>query len=64
MARPKKQNHPIAVRLNQEIYDRLNRFVEDSGQSKTVALERALAMYMDDYYDKQRLIEKAVEKNI
>ena len=62
MARPKKPNHPVTVRLDQEIYDRLNKFVEDSGQPKTVALERALVMYMDDYYDKQRLIEEAVEK--
>ena len=62
MARPKKPNHPVTVRLDQEIYDQLNKFVEDSGQPKTVALERALVMYMDDYYDKQRLIEEAVEK--
>ena len=44
MARPKKPNHPVTVRLDQEIYDRLNKFVEDSGQPKTVALERALVM--------------------
>ena len=62
MTRPKKPNHPITVRLEQDIYDRLNQFVEDSGQPKTVALTRALVMYMDDYYEKQRLIEKAIEK--
>lgn len=58
----KKTSHPITVRLEQAIYDRLNQFVEDSGQPKTVALTRALTMYMDDYYERQRLLEEAVEK--
>ncbi|MGN0265543.1 MAG: ribbon-helix-helix protein, CopG family [Oliverpabstia sp.] len=49
MARPKKPNHPVTVRLEQELYDRLNDFCERSGQPKTVAIERALKAYIDDY---------------
>ena len=48
-ARPKKPNHPVTVRLEQELYDRLNDFCERSGQPKTVAIERALKAYIDDY---------------
>lgn len=42
MARPKKDNHPVTVRMEEELYNRLNDFCERSGQPKTVALERAL----------------------
>lgn len=49
MARPKKPNHPVTVRLEQELYERLNDFCERSGQPKTVAIERALKAYIDDY---------------
>lgn len=49
MPRPKKPNHPVTVRLDQELYDRLNNFCERSGQPKTTAMERALKAYIDDY---------------
>jgi len=62
MPRLKKDNHPISIRMEQDLYDRLNQFVEDSGQPKTVAIERALEMYLDDYYSKQDLISKATKK--
>ena len=62
MARPKKDNHPMTVRLATPIFERLEQFCEDSGQAKTVAMERALTMYMDDYYKKQEIIETAVNK--
>lgn len=59
MARPKKNHHPVTVRLEQEVYNLLNQFAEDSGQPKTVAIERALVMYIEDYYKKQCLIQNA-----
>lgn len=55
MARPKKPNHPVTVRLEQELYDRLNDFCERSGQPKTVAIERSLKAYIDDY---DKMMEK------
>ena len=56
MARPKKDNVPVSLRIEKELFDRLNQFCEDSGQPKTVAMERALTMYIDDYYGKQEII--------
>lgn len=54
MARPKKDNVPVSLRLERSVFDRLNQFCEDSGQPKTVAMERALTMYIDDYYEKMK----------
>lgn len=56
MARVKKENVPISVRMEKSIYDKLTRFCEDAGQSKTVAVERAVEMYVDDYYEKMSII--------
>lgn len=52
MARAKKDNVPVSMRLEKGIFEKLSKFCEDSGQSKTVAVERALEMYIDDYYEK------------
>jgi len=49
MARPQKPSHPVTVRLEQKLFDRLNVFCDQSGQPKTVAIERALKAYIDDY---------------
>lgn len=48
MARAKKDNVPVSMRLEKGIFEKLSKFCEDSGQSKTVAVERALEMYIDD----------------
>lgn len=56
MAKARKENVPVSVRMEKSIYERLNQFCEDSGQSKTVAVERALEMYIDDYYEKMSII--------
>ena len=52
VARAKKDNVPVSVRLEKGIFEKLSRFCEDSGQPKTVAVGRGLGMYIDDYYEK------------
>lgn len=37
--------------MKKNIYDKLTRFCEDVGQSKTVTFERVVEMYIDDYYE-------------
>ena len=61
MARPKKDGTYLNVRIETSVYDRLKRFSEEAGQSKTVAVERALMAYMDDYEEKQRLLKELEE---
>ena len=65
MARPKtKEFKPLSVRLDATLYDRLDSYSKESGQPKTVAVERALTMFIDDYEEKQALLKQAVrDKN-
>ncbi len=58
MARPRKDNVPVSFRMERTVFDKLSQFCEDSGQAKTVAMERALEMYIADYYTKQEQLEK------
>lgn len=46
------------MRIDKNIYERLNQYCEDSGQTKTMAIERALVSYMDDYYQQQDELKK------
>lgn len=59
MPRAKKENTPTSFRLATEVYDRLTKFCEESGQPKTVAVERAITMYIDDYEAKKARINGA-----
>lgn len=58
MARPKKNGTYLNVCIESPIYERLARFCEDAGQPKTIAVERALTAYLDDYDAKQKLLLK------
>lgn len=63
MARPKKNGTYLNVCIETPIYERLVEICEDAGQSKTVAVERALTAYLDDYEAKQRKL-KELEKEV
>ena len=52
MPKPKKESHSITLRMDKQTYDRLSVYCEDSGQSKTIAIERAINMYIDEYEKK------------
>ncbi len=58
MARPRKDNVPVSFRMERTVFDKLSQFCEDSVQAKTVSMERALEMYIADYYAKQEQLEK------
>lgn len=53
MARPKKDGTYLNVCIKTPIYKRLEKLCEDAGQTKTIAVERALCAYLDDYEKKQ-----------
>lgn len=60
MAKPKtKESKSMTFRINVETVERLEAFCNDSGQTKTTAVERALNMYFDDYYKKMQILESA-----
>ncbi len=62
MPRQKKESQPFSIRMNKAIYERLNEYCEESGQSKTVAIERAISMYIDDYDGKKKIIAGKVDR--
>ena len=53
MPREKKDGKSMTVYIDKAIFDRLDTFSKDSGQSKSGAVERALAAYLDKYYEDQ-----------
>ena len=57
MGRPKKENTPVTVRMEQNLYERLNNYCQQSGQSRTTAIERAVSMYIDAYDAKMQKLE-------
>ena len=57
MPRPKKDNYPLSLRIDKTVYERLTQYWEDSGQTKTLAIERALMAYIDEYYRQQEKLE-------
>lgn len=63
MAKPKKNGTYLNVCIETPIYERLEEMCTDAGQSKTVAVERALTLYLDEYEEKQRKL-KELEKEV
>lgn len=58
MARQKKNGTYLNVCIETPLYERLEALCEDAGQTKTVAVERALALYLEDYEEKQRKLKE------
>ena len=58
MAKKIKESQPLTIRMEKGIYDRLKEFCEESGQSKTVAIERAITLYIDDYDAKMERLKE------
>ena len=56
MARPKKNGTYLNVCIETLIYERLEAMCEEAGQSKTVAVERALTAYLDGYQERKKAL--------
>ena len=54
MPKKTKESKPFSIRMDKSTFDRLEAFCEDSGQSKTLAIERAINMYINDYDAKMK----------
>ena len=64
MGRPKKNGTYLNVCIDKNVYKQLEEMCEEAGQTKTVAVERAIAAYLEDYRIKQeklRTIEGQVQ---
>ena len=58
MARPKKNGKYLNVCIQEEIYKKLEDFCLEAGQTKTIAVERALAQYIEYYGAMQEKLNK------
>lgn len=58
MARPKKNGTYLNVCIETSIYERLENFCKDAGHTKTIAVERALVSYFDEYEKTQEKLQK------
>ena len=58
MGRPKKNGTYLNICIETPIYERLEGLCEDAEQTKTVADERALTAYLDDYEEKQKMLKE------
>lgn len=63
MARAKKNGKYLNVCIEASIYDRLELMCAESGQTKTVAVERALAAYLVAHEKEQEML-KQIRKEI
>lgn len=62
MARPKKNGTYLNVCIETPIYERIENFCKDAGHTKTVAVERALISYFDEYEEMKKKL-KELESN-
>lgn len=58
MSRPKKDGVYLNIKLDRELYQRLERISEEAGQTKTLIAERALKSYMDAYEENQAVLQR------
>lgn len=52
MAQIKKDAKRLNIKLNREIHEELERFCDESGMTKTAAIEKILAQYLERYFKK------------
>lgn len=49
MPKPKKDWKALNIKIQSEVYEQLEKYYEDTGQSKTVAVERILSKAFKEY---------------
>ena len=64
MARAKKNGTYLNVCIETEIYYKLEQFCIEAGQTKTVAVVRALTDYINRYEKKQQILYEIENKNV
>ena len=52
MARPKKNAILTSMKLHVEIHQKLEKFCEETGLSKTTAVEKILQKYFESYFSR------------
>ena len=58
MAKKTKESRPLSIRMEKNTFERLNEFCQNSGLTKTVAVEKAVNMFIEDYESKMKKTSK------
>lgn len=58
MGRPKKYGTYPNICIETPIHERFEAVCDEAGQTKTVAVERALTAYLDSYEEKQKKLKR------
>ena len=59
----KKNNKPFSMRMDSTVYERLEEYCQDTGQTKTTAIERILSAAAFDAHDKRKASEGATQES-
>ena len=52
MSRIKKDAKTLNIKLDRTVHEQLEQFCDESGMTKTIATEKILAQYLDDYFQR------------
>lgn len=58
MPRTKKDARILNIKLASPVYDQLDKFCEESGMSKTVATEKIMQQFFDEYFKRDEAERK------
>ena len=50
MAKTQKEYIAVSLRMEKRVYEKLEKFIEDTGLSKTKSIEKAVEKYVDEYF--------------
>lgn len=53
MPREKKDGRYINYYISRDVYEKLERYCDEMGQTKTIAIERILNSYLDNYLNRK-----------
>ena len=61
MSRPKKDYKVLSIKLSTPIHEKLEFFCKESGLSKTIAVEKLLDRFLDEYFAKPENERKLIK---
>lgn len=54
MPRERKESIPISIKMDKQTYEKLVSYCSDAGQTRTLAIERAVQLYVNSYYAEKK----------
>ena len=54
MPRTKKDSKILNIKLDREIHEQLEQFCDESGMTKTIAVEKILRHYFEEYFRRSK----------